>query len=699
METTCSSLLSELQKIWDEVGEPDLERDRMLFELEKECLEVYRRKVDQANQCRAQLRQAVASSEAELALICSALGERPTHTRQSSRSLKMELQTIIPQLQEMQRRKKERSLQFTDVLEQIHNITRDLCSSLDENAFVAVFDETDLSLKRLEELKIQLLALQKEKSDRLKQVLEHLSTINSLCLVLGMDFKHTVNEIHPTLDDSSGAKNISSDTIKRLSSLIHRLKELKRQRMQKLQDLAATMVELWTLMDTPVEEQQNFQNVTKNIAASEDEITETNTLSVDFINYAEIEVLRLQKMKSSKIKEVLLKKKSHLDEICRAAHMVVDGQNSIDYSAETIESGAIDLSYLLEQIEIQISKAKEEAFNRKEILDKIETWLAACEEESWLEEYNRDDNRYNAGRGAHLILKRAEKARALVNKLPAMVESLTSKAKAWECERGEEFKYDGVSLQSMLDKYRILQQDKEQERRRQRDQKKIQGQLIAEQEALFGSKPSPKSGRKNLGTSAGAMASKRYSMGGMMLQTPHTDKIMRYPHTHRENNTSKLQPSRTHHLSGVTGQASGKRGISAIPAKKLASNSIYQNENESKLIRKPLSPISSSLSSEANSANLLHNRKDRELGDTVSTNKIPWATPNNKISAFDQNETPKTKPIPVPKTPSTVSVAMQMAMTPTTPCIPRGDRVEYSFEEKRAGFFLDNSHAGSSIDN
>lgn len=81
-------------------------------------------------------------------------------------------------------------------------------------------------------------------------------------------------------------------------------------------------------------------------------------------------------------------------------------------------------------------------------------------------------------------------------------------------------------------------------------------------------------------------------------------------------------------------------------------------------------------------------------------NKIPWATPNSKISAFDENETPKTMPIPIPKTPSTVSVAMQMAMTPATPCIPRGDRVEYSFEEKRAGFVLvHNSNSSSSTDN
>ncbi|KAK4371996.1 hypothetical protein RND71_007380 [Anisodus tanguticus] len=73
METTCSSLLSEMQRIWDEMGEPDIERDKMLFELQQECLEVYRRKVNQASRSRAQLQQAVADSEAELAKISAAL--------------------------------------------------------------------------------------------------------------------------------------------------------------------------------------------------------------------------------------------------------------------------------------------------------------------------------------------------------------------------------------------------------------------------------------------------------------------------------------------------------------------------------------------------------------------------------------------------------------------------------------------------
>jgi protein regulator of cytokinesis 1 len=58
----------------------------------------------------------------------------------------------------------------------------------------------------------------------------------------------------------------------------------------------------------------------------------------------------------------------------------------------------MDPTSILEQIELQIANVKEESFSRKEILEKVEKWLTVCEEKSWLEEYNRDDNRYIAGR-------------------------------------------------------------------------------------------------------------------------------------------------------------------------------------------------------------------------------------------------------------------------------------------------------------
>ncbi|KAL2552992.1 65-kDa microtubule-associated protein 3 [Forsythia ovata] len=656
METTCGSLMSELQKIWNEVGEPDKERDKMLFELEQQCLDAYRRKVDQASHCRAQLRQAIADSEVELAFISATLGEQPVRIRQSFGSLKKELQAVMSHLEEMRRKQIERKSQFAEVLKQMHCISKELHGSAEENPFTMVIEDSNLSMNRLEDLHNQLLSLQKEKSDRQKLVLSQLNSLKSLCIVVGMDYRLNIHEIHPTLDDSCGTKSISADTIERLSATINRLKDVKIQRLQRLQDLATTMVELWNLMDTPVEEQTMFQNVTKNIAASEAEIIEPNILSLDFINHAEAEVLRLQEMKSSKMKEVLLKKRIVLEDICRGAHIVVEEQNSIDFSIETIESGTIDPSYLLEQLEVQISKVKEEAFSRKDILEKVEKWLAACDEECWLEEYNRDDNRYNAGRGTHLILKRAEKARALINKIPGLVETLKSKVKAWEKERGFEFLYDGVGLLSMLEQYHVLKQQKEQERQRQRDQKKLQGQLIAEQEALFGSKPSPSnSGKKNYRPSTGVVTDKRLTLGGAVLRNAYTKKAGFSLHS-----LVKQQTSCSHN-------PSGKKNISG-------GNS---SNSQPSPIRKPLSPITPNVDS-ANTQD--QNMISAGLQDVENVYKTPLAHPMKNVSGFNEYKTPKT----MPNTPPTTSMKMQTVMTPATPF--HTEDFEYSFEERRAGF-------------
>jgi hypothetical protein len=52
-------------------------------------------------------------------------------------------------------------------------------------------------------------------------------------------------------------------------------------------------------------------------------------------------------------------------------------------------TGLVDPSELLANIEAQIVRAKEEAISRKEIMDRIDRWLSACEEENWLEDYNQ----------------------------------------------------------------------------------------------------------------------------------------------------------------------------------------------------------------------------------------------------------------------------------------------------------------------
>lgn len=47
----------------------------MLLELERECLDVYRRKVDEAANSKARLHQSVAAKEAELATVVACLGD------------------------------------------------------------------------------------------------------------------------------------------------------------------------------------------------------------------------------------------------------------------------------------------------------------------------------------------------------------------------------------------------------------------------------------------------------------------------------------------------------------------------------------------------------------------------------------------------------------------------------------------------
>ncbi|MCO5588743.1 hypothetical protein L7F22_042702 [Adiantum nelumboides] len=537
-ETTCGSLLRELQHIWDEVGESDAERDQMLLQLEQECLQVYRRKVDLASNARVRLQKALADSEAELTSLISRLGDRSFLGRSEKQvgTLKEQLSAVQPQLDELRQKLDERMRQFIDVKARIEQITAEILGLLpNESNTYSPATEEDLSLKRLDEYHSQLQALQKEKSERLHKVLDYVGTVHELCAVLGMDFFKTVTEVHPSLDDSTSgqSKSISNETLEKLAKTVTSLKQEKKQRIKKLQDLGTSLIEMWSLMDTPREEQLLFQHVTCILSMAEDEVCAPRALALDNIEQAEVEVERLDTLKASKTKELVIKKQEELDDIYRQAHMDADPNTTHEKIMAVIDSGLFDPSELLASMDLQICKAKEEALSRREIMEKVEKWMSACEEESWLEDYSRDQNRYNATRGAHLNLKRAERARVTVNKLPVLVDSLVAKTQSWEEEHGFSFVYDGVRLLDMLEEYSLLRQEKEEEKRRARDHKKLQEQLITEQETFFGSRPSPNkplSAKKSVGArmngSVDMSVNRRLSLASGMMQSSNTDTLV-----------------------------------------------------------------------------------------------------------------------------------------------------------------------------
>ncbi|KAG5093234.1 hypothetical protein JHK82_052012 [Glycine max] len=264
-----------------------------------------------------------------------------------------------------------------------------------------VEDEQDLSLGRLNEYK-------KEK------VLQCVNEVHSLCSVLGLDFGQTVGYVHRSLHGTQveQSTNISNSTLEGLEQAILKLK---------------------------IERKTGI--------SEESEITERGVLSTEMIEKGSAEVDRLAKLKASRMKELVFKKRSELEEICRLTHIEPDPSTVAEKASALIDSGLVDPSELLAKIEEQIIKAKDEVLSRKEVTYRIDKWVAACEEENWLDKYNQDNNRYSAGQCAHINLKRAEHARITIGKIPAIVDNVINKTLAWEDEKKTYFLYNRASFE------------------------------------------------------------------------------------------------------------------------------------------------------------------------------------------------------------------------------------------------------------
>ncbi|XP_022775652.1 65-kDa microtubule-associated protein 8-like [Durio zibethinus] len=494
LETSCGYLLQELQMIWDEVGEDQLEREKVLLELEHECLEVYRRKVDRANISRARLHQELAESEAEFTHLLLSLGERslPGRPEKMSGTLKQQLDSITPALRDMRLRKEERVNQFQAVQGQIQKISAEIAgqSEYDDSVTNVTVNENDLSLKKLEEYQNELQRLHNEKNNRLQQVEKYIAAVHNLSATLGMESSMIITKVHPSLNELCGiSKNISDGILAKLNSTVESLQEEKQKRLEKLHQLGKALKNLWSLMDTPYGDRYLFSHIIDLLSVSSAEVSDPGSLTLEIIQQVEAEVKRLDHLKASKMKELFLKKQNELEEICNKSHMEIPSRLEMENILNLINSGEIDHADLLMSMDEQISRAKEEASSRKSIMEKVEKWILASDEERWLEEYSMDEKRYSVRRGAHRNLRRAERARVTVNKIPALVDSLIAKTKSWEEERKKVFLYDEVPLLAMLEEYNLFRQEREEEKQRQRDMKKVQSQAVVEQENFIASRP------------------------------------------------------------------------------------------------------------------------------------------------------------------------------------------------------------------
>ena len=108
--------------------------------------------------------------------------------------------------------------------------------------------------------------------------------------------------------------------------------------------------------------------------------------------------------------------------------------------------------------------------------------------------------------------------------------------------------------------------------------------------------------------------------------------------------------------------------------------------------RKPFSPIATKEPSKTNNVTELDKKYDM-LQKTIQNNTTIFTTPTKPTTIFSsevENQTPQKHIIPtlLPSTPYTPSAPMQTTMTPAIKEMVPEEVIEYSFEERRAGFVL-----------
>lgn len=112
---------------------------------------------------------------------------------------------------------------------------------------------------------------------------------------------------------------------------------------------------------------------------------------------------------------------------------------------------------------------------------------------------------------------------------------------------------------------------------------------------------------------------------------------------------------------------------------------------ESPSTRQPFTTISSTISSQENvgNATVELNMQKLKLQKTLAVNNLPFTTTSKTDTTVDEEiRTPKAMPTSSSDTtPMTVPIPMNMAMTPAPFGGELVQEIEYSFEEKRLGFY------------
>ncbi|OQU77968.1 hypothetical protein SORBI_3009G132400 [Sorghum bicolor] len=211
------------------------------------------------------------------------------------------------------------------------------------------------------------------------------------------------------------------------------------ERFVQLKKLAGSVISYWSIVSVSVEEKLNFMPLLL-YAKSEsvDEIPEHIAVSQDFLETAENESIRLEKI----VAEMIVRKKSKLDQIYQRSHL----------ESPFAGQGPSDTSVAFELVKEQITIAKAVSMKRQDIVTRMEMLDNACHEIQWY---------LNANSDVHSVEDhhRVARGKMLFDFFPKMMEDLEAKVIIWNLKEDENFSFDGVDIREKIEGLKVFYED------------------------------------------------------------------------------------------------------------------------------------------------------------------------------------------------------------------------------------------------
>ncbi|XP_047437342.1 protein regulator of cytokinesis 1b isoform X2 [Mugil cephalus] len=461
--------LCHLKDIWEEIGIPEdqrLQRTNVVKNHIKNLLEMM---IKEEESLKKRLIQSIQTCRTEMEKLCLEL-QLPVFEEEDGISMLQQEKNIRTQMEALLKEKTQRMQQLKALLDQ----DQDLCDILCSMPYGIAPD----SVPSLEQLESFSQHIAHQNAEKAKRYAEFTDIKRQIILYMGeLDHIPETSFEKDVVCEDEDSFCLSRDNITSLKLLLCQLEERKVENEAMCESHREKIQRLWDRLQVPQEEREVFN---EHMVSSKKRNLEA----------LQAEVQRLEDLKLLNIRNVTDAIRSEIAVFWEKCFYSTDQRQAFaPYFSEEFTEDLLSLH------DAEIQRLKQHYEDHKELFDGVHRW-----EESWrlfleLEKKATDPTRFT-NRGGNLL--KEEKQRSELHKsLPKLEKKLKAQIDEWESEQGREFLVNSQKfLQYVEEQWELHRVEKEQEKLERHLKKSKQ----TEEDMLYGTAVRTPTKRRLLGT-------------------------------------------------------------------------------------------------------------------------------------------------------------------------------------------------------